>query len=403
MTHAAHLIRTLNAPTPDDFDSNFLEKISFADVERWLTRLMRQHGEALEACPTDDEAIWEVTASQGQYRVLARYDGDGRLSGFRFPQPDQTEPWQIRVALLMPWLLAPVVFLVSLHPWRYATQLDWLRVAVPGLLFIAVVLVKFTSATFSLYLWPIYAAAGLLLLASASRLRDLPFGSVDGGQWLVSVCLSLMLILPLVAVARGHRVPPNPVRLGQVLAGGTFQVGQGGSTPQLNYHVAHPHMRYAVDFIGVNRWGRHAIGLMPAEPQKYAIFGSQVLAPLDGVVEQVRADLPDLPVPQTDELRAAGNHIVIRGRAEDGREIRVLLAHLQRGSVNVTEGQSVRAGQVIARVGNSGNTTEPHLHLGVNVGGEADQPLSGEGVPFLIEGRFPVRNMLFRAAATKVE
>ena len=55
----------------------------------------------------------------------------------------------------------------------------------------------------------------------------------------------------------------------------------------------------------------------------------------------------------------AGNHIFL---AAPGGEV-VALCHLQRGSVGVRVGQYVRAGEPIERCGNSGNSTEPHLHL----------------------------------------
>ena len=56
-----------------------------------------------------------------------------------------------------------------------------------------------------------------------------------------------------------------------------------------------------------------------------------------------------------------------------------LYAHLIPGSIRVKEGDTVKAGQVIAKLGNSGNSTEPHLHLQVS-----DRPdfLAGEGIPY---------------------
>ncbi|WP_432804253.1 M23 family metallopeptidase [Deinococcus taeanensis] len=121
--------------------------------------------------------------------------------------------------------------------------------------------------------------------------------------------------------------------------------------------------------------------------------------PLDGTVLQTEHTRPDLRVPQVDSLRPAGNFIVLRSTAPDGRQVHILLAHLQRGSVTVKPGDQVRAGQVLALVGNSGNTTEPHLHLGVNINAAADDPFSGEGVPFSIAGHFPVRGTTFSEPA----
>ena len=89
-----------------------------------------------------------------------------------------------------------------------------------------------------------------------------------------------------------------------------------------------------------------------------------------------------------------GNFVVLRSVAPDGREVRVVLAHLRQGSVRMRTGGRVRAGEALGEVGNSGNTTEPHLHLGVTVSGVPGEPISGEGIPFprrgsrYAEGRF---------------
>ncbi len=57
--------------------------------------------------------------------------------------------------------------------------------------------------------------------------------------------------------------------------------------------------------------------------------------------------------------RILGNHVVI----DRGDGVYAVLAHLQRGSVRVGKGDAIRAGQVVAGCGNTGNTTEPHLHV----------------------------------------
>ena len=56
--------------------------------------------------------------------------------------------------------------------------------------------------------------------------------------------------------------------------------------------------------------------------------------------------------------------------------------HLQPGSLQVKTGDRVRRGQVLARVGGSGDAREPHLHFEVTT---SSKPLAGEGVPYLID------------------
>ena len=60
----------------------------------------------------------------------------------------------------------------------------------------------------------------------------------------------------------------------------------------------------------------------------------------------------------------AGNHVLIESCGPIGhRSVVIALCHLQRNSVRVSVGHEVRRGDVIARCGNSGNSTEPHVHI----------------------------------------
>lgn len=70
--------------------------------------------------------------------------------------------------------------------------------------------------------------------------------------------------------------------------------------------------------------------------------------------------------------------------------LQIEVAHLQRGSVRVKVGQNIHLGDGLGLVGNSGNTSEPHLHI------HAVDPQTNEGVPITFDGRYPVRNSLFR-------
>ena len=76
----------------------------------------------------------------------------------------------------------------------------------------------------------------------------------------------------------------------------------------------------------------------------------------------------------------------------------MLVAHLRKHSVRVTVGDVVAAGDPLGEVGNSGNTSEPHLHIHAERGGEPGVILDGSSVPITIEGRFLVRNSVFRSS-----
>lgn len=142
---------------------------------------------------------------------------------------------------------------------------------------------------------------------------------------------------------------------------------------------------YAIDFVPVDERGRSAPrslrSLVRSEPpDAFVGFGRPVLSPVPGTVVVIHDAEPDhegrrsqltlLPYVLTQGRRVragpaavAGNHVVVEISPTGPY---VLLAHLRRGSIQVSEGESVSAGQQLAECGNSGNSTEPHLHLQVS-------------------------------------
>lgn len=144
--------------------------------------------------------------------------------------------------------------------------------------------------------------------------------------------------------------------------------------------------RFAADWVRIDEQGRTFVG--DAEQNAaYLAYGEDVLAVADGTVVAMRDDIPEnVPglmsraVPVTLET-LAGNHVVLD--LHDGRY--AFYGHLQPGSVGVQAGERVRRGASIGRIGNSGNSTEPHLHFHVSNG----PTLASEGVPYMFE-RFDV-------------
>ncbi|MFF2605838.1 M23 family metallopeptidase [Arthrobacter koreensis] len=141
---------------------------------------------------------------------------------------------------------------------------------------------------------------------------------------------------------------------------------------------------YAIDFVAVDAHGRSAPPSFRAvfgteAPENFAGFGVPVLAPAAGTVTAVHDGEPDhearrspfalagYALTQRERVRRgaagiAGNHVVLAtGSGEDRAYI--LLAHLRRGSTAVAVGDTVRPGTFVGECGNSGNSTEPHVHL----------------------------------------
>lgn len=208
---------------------------------------------------------------------------------------------------------------------------------------------------------PVEAGAFVALL-SAWRLPGLPGSGGSAAEPVVGVVLVAVLGGMLIR-ARRHRWGTAVSRpLDFPLRGGSWYIAQGGGRG-LNHHATLPEQRGALDVLQVGPGGSRArnrarSGGMRGKNESYLVYGQPVHAPCDGTVVSV-ADHVDDQVPGTIRYQPAyGNHVWI----DTGSEI-VKLAHLRPGTVSVTKGDTVRTGQVLGEVGNSGNTTEPHLHI----------------------------------------
>jgi hypothetical protein len=236
------------------------------------------------------------------------------------------------------------------------------------------------------------AAVGLALLAG---LRALPaFG--PGLPWSVPGLPELLIFAAVLGLAgwtryRSRPIHPSPsahpLTLGSPLRGGCFAVVEGGG-PAVNRYAqeslatgAGRHRRHAVDLVQLGdgpQWrGRRALGLAPADNERYAIFGHPVLSPCDGVVVIAVDGLPD-HAPQVLAVdHPEGNHVAI----DTGRAL-VVLSWLRQDSIRVRRGQHLTAGTAVAAVGNSGDGAEPSLHLRAETRTSHPTPGSGAGLPF---------------------
>lgn len=203
----------------------------------------------------------------------------------------------------------------------------------------------------------------------------------------------LVFLGALLFAIRGYFYSADAVSLSFPLQDSSYYVGQGGNSHFLNYHNPNPAQQYALDIVALNGLGARASGLYPSELEKYVIYGATVYSPCTGTVLEAVDGLPDQIPPARDTENLAGNHVIIECQG-----VQLVLAHLQEGTVQVTSGESVDEGQPLGKVGNSGNTTEPHLHIHAvanDSGGDSIKVMDGEGVPLLFDGKFLVRNSTF--------
>ena len=161
--------------------------------------------------------------------------------------------------------------------------------------------------------------------------------------------------------------------------------------------------RFAIDWMQLDEAGRLVKG-NPADVHSWTSYDSDVLAVADGRVVETQQDLNDqptgsLPDPKTITLaNVDGNHIVL----DLGNGAFAFYAHLRQNSISVSPGQNVKRGQVLAKLGNTGNTSAPHLHFHLVDG---TSTLGSNGIPYVIDtfeyaGRIPAAKF---AASSNME
>jgi hypothetical protein len=141
--------------------------------------------------------------------------------------------------------------------------------------------------------------------------------------------------------------------------------------------------RFAIDYVKVNDEGRTFDGDRLTNAS-YLAYGAEAVAVADGSVVGMKEGIPEnVPGPTSRAVpitleTVGGNYVIL----DIGGGRFAFYAHLQPGSIRVKVGDQVRSGQVLGLVGNSGNSTEPHLHFHIT---DANSPLGAEGVPYVHE------------------
>ncbi|MBY0086313.1 M23 family metallopeptidase [Brevibacillus brevis] len=144
---------------------------------------------------------------------------------------------------------------------------------------------------------------------------------------------------------------------------GEWYVFWGGQNVLSNYHYEVESQRYAYDLIQVKD------GLSykgdPAKNESYFAFGQEIHAPQAGTVVHVVHDIKDnVPVGAMNAQQPAGNVVIL----DHGNGEYSYFAHLKEGSAKVKVGDRLEKGDLLGLCGNSGNSSEPHLHYQVSDG-----------------------------------
>lgn len=143
---------------------------------------------------------------------------------------------------------------------------------------------------------------------------------------------------------------------------GKWLVSNGGRTPETNNHVrpaeqGPQNQLYAYDF-RLESTGNET------KLEEFGVFGKEVVAPGDGIVTQIIDGSIDILPGERDRSVGVGNTIIIDHQNGEYS----LLCHFKHKSIKVEVGDKVKQGDVIGLCGNTGNTTQPHIHFNLQDG-----------------------------------
>ena len=261
------------------------------------------------------------------------------------------------------------------------SAVDWWVRAVPAVVAahgLGLVLLYARPGHLAIWMWylgPICLAVvtAVLLVGSLRSARRWRHGV---NRWHVLGYLALVAVIVTLPVydpyPSSHDEHPSRVTF-RVPLDEPVTVAWGGATVGVNYHVYLPDQRWAYDLL-VTRAGKSFRG-EGAQLDDYYGYGLPVRAPTSGVVFAARDGESDVPIGGWRwSLAGLGNHVGLQVAPEEY----LFVGHLQPGSVRVAVGDRVTVGQPLGRVGNSGNSSEPHVHLHLQ---DKRRRYFGEGIP----------------------
>ena len=137
-----------------------------------------------------------------------------------------------------------------------------------------------------------------------------------------------------------------------------WTVTWGGDTPELNYHVESKAQKNAFDFIITDENGKSYKTYGKTNEDYYA-FGKELIAPCDGEIVLVVDGVDDNVPGELNPIYVPGNTVILKTTNNEY----LFFAHFKQNSIKVKKGQKIKQGETLGLCGNSGNSSEPHLHF----------------------------------------
>ena len=162
----------------------------------------------------------------------------------------------------------------------------------------------------------------------------------------------------------------------------TLMVSNGGRSPETNNHnrpadKGPRNQIYAYDFRTENSGEESKL-------EDYGVFGIEVIAPGSGIVAQVVDGSFDCEPGQADRSVGVGNMVMIGHQNGEFS----LLCHFKHNSIVVKVGDYIKQGELLGLCGNTGNTSQPHIHFNLqdNLLGYKANPLPAQFAKIIVNG-----------------
>ncbi|PIE50642.1 MAG: peptidase M23 [Flavobacteriales bacterium] len=139
---------------------------------------------------------------------------------------------------------------------------------------------------------------------------------------------------------------------------GEWTVFWGGDTKELNYHVESEAQKNAFDIVITDQKGK-TFKTDGRTNEDYYAFGKEIIAPCNAEVVMVVDGVKDNPPGELNPIYIPGNTVILKTRNNEY----LFFAHFKQNSIVVRQGQKVKQGDVLGLCGNSGNSSEAHLHF----------------------------------------
>ncbi|MCX6780093.1 MAG: M23 family metallopeptidase [Candidatus Magasanikbacteria bacterium] len=278
--------------------------------------------------------------------------------------------------------ILPFIFIWLIWITAYRSKLQWILRCFFLLLFIGLIFLSPLKIFVNQYIgWGIWITFIVSAIRSFLKIKKLPFASkADWWEALFGTLIigAIIFILNYPPPKQEPASSAQKINLTFPLRSGSYYLTNVGFSPSIGgFPTVHSSLaeKFAIDIMRPRNLKEFFSSFFKADLGQYAIFGDDIHSPCDGFIDKANDDLPDLIPPA--KGTGTGNHIYLNCNGTT-----ILLAHLHNKSIRFKEGQGVTTDDVIAQVGNNGNSTEPHLHINAYITRGENNPVETSQIMF---------------------